>query len=50
MNNELIKLVDEKIKEQINNVNLVEEYYSEKVLEAFNKFNLSEGDFVGTTG
>ena len=50
MNNELIKRIDEKIKEEINKVDLVEKYWSEKVLESFNKFNLSESDFVGTTG
>ena len=50
MNNELIKNVDEKIENVINKVNDVEEYWSKKVLEAFNKFNLSESDFTGTTG
>jgi len=50
MNNELIKNVDEKIKNVINKVNDVEKYWSKKVLDAFNKFNLSESDFIGTTG
>ena len=50
MNNELIKKVDEKIKEYLLKVDDVEKYWSEKVLVAFNKFNLSESDFVGTTG
>ena len=50
MNNELIKIVDEKIKDVIKKVNDVEEYWSKKVLDAFNKFNLSESDFTGTTG
>ena len=50
MNNEVIKNVDDKIENVINKVNDVEEYWSKKVLDAFNKFNLSESDFVGTTG
>ena len=50
MNNELIKIVDEKISNILLNVDEVERYWSEKVLNAFNQFNLSENDFVGTTG
>ena len=50
MNDELIKKVDQKIVDEINKVNEIEEYYSRKVLEAFNKFRVSETDFRGTTG
>ena len=50
MNNELIKEVDSIIKDQIDKANVVEEYYSSKVLKAFKDNNLSETDFYGTTG
>jgi len=50
MNDELIKEVDLLIKDQIDKANLVEAYYSRKVLKAFKNNNLSETDFYGTTG
>ena len=50
MNNELIKEVDLLIKDQIDKVDLIESYYSNKVLKAFKDNNLSETDFYGTTG
>ena len=50
MNDELIKEVDLLIKDQIDKANLVETYYSNKVLQAFRNNNLSETDFYGTTG
>lgn len=50
MNKELIKEVDSIIKDQIDKVDLVESYYSSKVLKAFKDNNLSETDFYGTTG
>ena len=50
MNNELIKEVDLLIKDEIEKANLVEEYYSRKVLKAFKDNNLVETDFYGTTG
>lgn len=50
MNDELIKKVDEKISDVINKATIIENYWSQKVLEAFKKFNLGESDFVGTTG
>ena len=50
MNNELIKEVDNLIKEKIEKANRIEEYYSNKVLKAFKDNNLSETDFYGTTG
>ena len=40
MNNELIKEVDLIIKDEIEKANLVEEYYSRKVLKAFKDNNL----------
>jgi len=50
MNEELIKKVEEKISDVLLKVDDVEKYWSEKVLYAFNKYNLSESDFVGTVG
>ena len=50
MNNEFIKKIDEKIKDEIKKIDNLEEYYSFKVLEAFRKFKISETDFYGTTG
>ncbi len=50
MNSELIKEVDLLIKDEIEKANLVEEYYSRKVLKAFKDNNLVETDFYGTTG
>lgn len=50
MNDELIKKIDNRIKEELFKVDLVEKYWSEKVLNAFNKFGLCENDFTGTTG
>ena len=50
MNNELIKEVDLLIKDEIDKVDLIESYYSNKVLKAFKDNNLSETDFYGTTG
>ena len=50
MNKELIKEVEEKIKTQFLEIDEVERFYSEKVLQAFNKYHLAESDFVGTTG
>ena len=50
MNKELIKLVDEKIKEEIEKIDTLEEYNSNLVLDAFRKFKISETDFYGTTG
>ena len=50
MNNEFIKKIDEKIKDEIKKIDDLEEYYSFKVLEAFRKFKISETDFYGTTG
>ena len=50
MNNELIKEVDLLIKDEIDKANLVEEYYSSKVLKAFKNNNLVETDFYGTSG
>ncbi len=50
MNDELIKKVDLKIKDEIDKIDKLEEYYSLKVLEAFRKFKVSESDFYGTTG
>ena len=50
MNNELIKEVDLLIKDEIEKANLIEEYYSRKVLKAFKDNNLVETDFYGTTG
>ncbi len=48
--NELINKVDLKIKDEIEKINKLEEYYSLKVLESFKKFKVSESDFHGTTG
>ncbi len=50
MNNELIKKVDLKIKDELDKIDKLEEYYSLKVLDAFRKFRVSESDFSGTTG
>ena len=50
INEELIKIVDEKIENEIKKVDVLEEYYSNLVLEAFRKFKVSETDFYGTTG
>ena len=50
MNKELIKEVEEKIKTQFLEIDEVERFYSEKDLQAFNKYHLAESDFVGTTG
>ena len=50
MNNEFIKKIDEKIKDEIKKIDDLEEYYSNLVLEAFRKFKISETDFYGTTG
>ena len=50
MNDELIKKVDLKIKDELDKIDKLEEYYSLKVLEAFRKFRVSESDFYGTTG
>lgn len=50
MDNELIMKVDEKIKDYFLMVDDIEKYWSEKVLNSFNKFHLSESDFTGTTG
>ena len=50
MNNELIKEVDLLIKDEIEKANIIEEYYSRKVLKAFKDNNLVETDFYGTTG
>ncbi len=50
MNDELIKEVDLLIKDQIDKANIIETYYSKKVLNAFRNNNLSETDFYGTTG
>ncbi len=50
MNDELIKKIDLKIKDEIDKIDKLEEYYSLKVLEAFKKFKVSESDFHGTTG
>lgn len=50
MNEELIKEVEEQVKEQFVKINNLESYYSRKVLKAFNKFRISEADFYGTTG
>ena len=50
MNNELIKEVEETVKEQFEKINRLESFYSEKVLKAFNEFRVSETDFYGTTG
>ena len=50
LNNELIEKVDKKIEVEINKVSKLEEYYSMKVLEAFNKYKVSASDFYGTTG
>ena len=50
MNSESLKLVDNKISNELLKVDEVEKYFSEKVLKAFNEFNLSESDFTGTTG
>lgn len=48
--NELIEKVDLKIKDEIEKVNKLEEFYSLKILDAFKKFKVSESDFHGTTG
>ena len=48
MNNELIKEVEETVKEQFCKINKLESFYSEKVLKAFNEFRVSETDFYGT--
>ena len=48
--NELINKVDLKIKDEIEKINKLEEYYSLKVLESFKTFKVSESDFHGTTG
>ena len=48
--NETIKEVDLLIKDEIEKVNSIEEYYSNKVLKAFKNNNLVETDFYGTTG
>ena len=48
--NEAIKEVDLLIKDEIEKANLVEDYYSRKVLKAFKDNNLLETDFYGTTG
>lgn len=50
MNKELINKVDLKIKDQINKIDELEEYYSEKIIKAFKNNNLCESDFNGTTG
>ena len=49
---ELIKKVDNKILEEglFNKIDEIEEYYSQKVLETFKKYRVSETDFHGTTG
>ena len=48
--NELVEKVDLKIKDEIEKVDKLEEFYSLKILEAFKKFKVSESDFHGTTG
>lgn len=49
-NQELIKKIDEKIKNKIKKIDDLEEYYSNLVLSAFREFKVSEIDFYGTTG
>jgi len=50
LTNELIEKVEEQIQGEFEKINKLEAYYSEKVLNAFNKFRVSETDFYGTTG
>ncbi len=50
MNNELINVVDEQIKEEIKKVDLIENYYSEKILKVFHEHRVSETDFYGSSG
>jgi len=50
INKELINLIDNKINEEIKKIDVLEEYYSNLVLDAFRKFKVSETDFYGTTG
>ncbi len=47
---ELIEKVDKKIETEIKKIDALEEYYSEKVLNAFREARISEADFMGTTG
>lgn len=49
---ELIRKVDEKIiKENVfDEINQLEQFYSNKVIQAFKKYQVSETDFHGTTG
>ena len=49
---EIIQKVDEKIaKEKLfDKANKLEEFYSNKIIKAFKKYQLSETDFHGTTG
>ncbi len=50
--NKLIKEVDEQLisDNRFNLIDKIEEYYSNKIIEAFKKYQLSETDFYGTTG
>jgi len=50
--NDLIREVDLQIENNhaFNYIDEIEEYYSNKIIEAFKKYQLSESDFKGTTG
>ncbi len=49
---ELIKKVDKKIVDEnlFSEIDNIENYYSEKIIQAFKEFRVSETDFHGTTG
>ena len=49
---ELIKKVDKKIIDEglFNEIDMIESFYSKKILDAFKEYKVSETDFHGTTG
>ena len=50
MNNELINKVNEKIINELNKIDQLESFYSEKILKVFHKHQIQETDFYGSTG
>ena len=50
MNKELIERVDKKIEKYLKKIDELEAYNSKLVLDAFQKFQVSESDFQATTG
>ena len=50
MNEALIKKVDQKIKDELEKITLIEQFNSAKVLKAFKDLKVSSVDFTSTTG